>query len=367
MDPAVKKRNKKLFAGSATSSSVEIVYISNSETCGSDRSFFAVTGIDKGHFLYSSVLIYKDGSVKLFVSALEEEEARLSGLPYTVLDPKHSALFEELKNVGMVGVNASAIPLREAQLLRKKRIAFTDISQKISDLRSQKTEHEILNLRNSCKIASKTAGELPSMLKEGMTEKELAMLIDFSMRKKGAESSAFETIAAFGENTAVPHAHPGERRLKKGDLVLCDFGCLKGKMSSDITRVYCFGKAERWQKDLYNKINSIRKNSIEKIAVGKNGKLIHIDAEKEVIKYFDKMNYKGGMNHSLGHSIGYYTHDGKRLGITDYNIPSNFAVTVEPAGYIPGLGGIRLEDDILVLKDRVEVLTDAIPARLKEV
>ena len=165
MDSVIKSRNKLLFAESNSKDIPEIVYISNSESCGSDRSFFAVTGLNSGNFIYSSVLVYKDGSVKLFVSTLEEEEAILSKLPYIVMDVKRSNLFLEIKKYSRVGVNFSSLPLREAEIFKKKDIRICDVSSSVLDLRAIKTEKEIISLKKACIIANDTAKEIPLFLR----------------------------------------------------------------------------------------------------------------------------------------------------------------------------------------------------------
>lgn len=367
MDPAVRKRNLQIFEAArerlkkAGKGSLDALFITHRENAGADRNFFLVTGIDSGHFIYSAVLVHHDGSVHLFIHDLEEGEAKPTGLPYTLIKPGDETLIKALKGHRTVGINARAITLFEAGRLKDKRIPIADVSPELEEARAVKSKRELDNLRRACSITAAVAAHIPSLVKPGMTEKELAALIDYGMARLGAEGPAFETIAAFGENSAVPHALSGPRRLAKGDFILCDFGAAFGKMCADITRVYVCGKPSPEQNALYAAVYRIQEKALSRIKVGANGRDLHQEAENAVLDFFRKWGRPGTMGHGLGHSVGYYTHDGKRLGSVDYKLPDSFAVTVEPAGYLPGFGGVRIEDTILVTRKGVEVLTGEAP------
>ncbi len=367
MDPIIKKRNRELFdlAGERIrknkNKTLDVIYITNKEDSGADRNFFLLSGIDSGSFLYSSVLLFKDGSIQIFVQELEEEEARLTGLSYKVIKPGEETLFNALKGHQSIGVNARGMTLHEAGRLKDRRFSLVNISPELDDLRAVKTKVEIENLRKSSEIAAAVAAHVPTLVKQGMTEKELSALIDYGMARLGSERPSFDTIVAFGENSAIPHAKPGSRKLKKGDLILCDFGATWGKMCSDITRVYVLGNASCDQSSLYNTILAIQKEALDKIKSGINGQPLHQAANESVLDYFRKIKAPGKMGHGLGHSVGYYCHDGKRIGAVDYIIPENFATTIEPAGYLPGFGGVRIEDTILVTRRGAHVLTEKAP------
>ncbi|MBL8028338.1 MAG: aminopeptidase P family protein [Fibrobacteres bacterium] len=367
MNIFTKKRNRDLFEAASRRLSkshkggLDAIFLTHREDAGSDRCFFLVTGIEEGSFLYSSAVMYPDGSVHLFVHQLEEEEAKQTGLPYSVIQPGKETIISHLKGLTGIGINAQSITLSEAGRLKEKRFSIKNIAPELEDARAIKTEQEIVRMREAGSITARTAAKIPQMLKLGMTEKELAARIDYEMALLGSSGAAFATIAAFGENSAIPHAHPGNRQLKKGDFVLCDFGATSGKYCSDITRVFVAGQASNSQKSLYNTILSIQLEALKKVKLGINAKELHTAADDAVLRYFEKIKAPGRMGHGLGHSIGLYTHDGKRIGTVDYEIPDNFITTIEPAGYLPGFGGVRIEDTILIRKNEIEILTHEAP------
>jgi Xaa-Pro dipeptidase len=189
-----------------------------------------------------------------------------------------------------------------------------------------------------------------------MRECELAAEISHLQCMKGASSVAFETIVAFGANSAKPHYTPKNTRLKKGHFVLMDFGARYNMYCSDITRTLVMGKATQKQKKMYNTVLEANRLAIRKCKSGVHGKVLHELAKD----YIDNHGYKDRFIHGLGHSVGLATHDGKGLNAsTDFKMKKNMVFTIEPGIYIPGFGGVRIEDDVVVEKDGCKVLTKA--------
>ncbi len=173
--------------------------------------------------------------------------------------------------------------------------------------------------------------------------------------KNGAQDNAFTPIIAFGENSAEPHYFSGSRKLKKGDIVLMDFGARYKKYNSDMTRTYIFGRANEKTKRMYEVVLEAQRVGIESIKSGVKGS----DVDKKAREYIDSTEFKGLLIHSLGHGVGLAVHDHPALSPNSNLVLENgMVVTVEPGVYVRGFGGVRIEDDVLV-KGNGEVLTPA--------
>jgi len=353
----VEKRVKNIFKN--MEKKLDAVLIKNPGDPCVDDNFFYVTGLDKGVFEDSIALAYPDGEVDLLVSELEAEIAKKASVNLYVYKNKKTFddfLKKNLSNLKKVGLNFEIISHRDFCMLKKKykKPKFFDVSEGLAKTRLVKDEIEIKLIKKSCQIADKVMKAIPGMLRGGMYEYEIAAEIDYLMQKNGADKPAFETISSFGKNTAEPHYSHGETRLKKGSFVLFDFGSCYHRYNSDITRTFVFGKADKTQKEMYKMVLEAQKIGFESITPGVKANKIH-DA---VNNYIEKTRFKGRFIHSTGHSLGLSVHDGGGLSPkSKLVLRENMVFTVEPGVYIPGFGGVRIEDDVLVKKDGTEILT----------
>lgn len=325
-----------------------------------DKTFFYITGVEGGLF-EGSALIVKPDEVKIITSALEEETARKTGLEVIVANGKgefETAIKNNLAGMDSIGLNYSALTLnRYKDILRiipdKE---FIDVSSSIMESRRMKSPEEIAKIREAAKIGSEAFENTIGKLKEGMTESEVSALIAYEMMKLGASEPSFSTIVAFGENASMPHYAPGNRKLKKNDFVLIDFGARYKRYCSDITRTVVFGRANQEQRDMYDVVFRAQDESMRAIKENVNGK----DVDAIARKIIDSTKYKGRFIHSLGHGIGMDVHDHPALSHNyDFPLKENMVVTVEPGVYVPKVGGVRIEDDVIVKKDTFELITTA--------
>lgn len=240
---------------------------------------------------------------------------------------------------------------------------FTGVSDKLEKLRCIKTKAETENIQKAEQIGDAAFKHILSFIKEDVTEKELADEIEFFMRKNGAEKTSFDTIVAFGERAALPHAYPTDRQLKKGALVLMDFGCVYNGYCGDMTRTVCFGKATDRQREIYNLVLKAQLESLKAIKSGENSK--SVDAVARNI--FEEAGFAKLFNHSLGHGTGLLIHELPNLSPrSDAVLCEGNVVTVEPGLYFENEFGVRIEDLVVVTKDGYSNLTSS-PKELIEI
>jgi Xaa-Pro dipeptidase len=324
-----------------------------------DMAFFYVTGLTNGLFEGGGAVVTPDGGLDIVSSKLEEESAKKSRETLHIFrkapeaDAHFTALLSRNKKIGI-----NAEELTHASYQRLKRCApdaaLIDISQQVREARAVKDATEIASLRKACAIASEVACEIPSKIKAGMKEFDLAAEIAFMLQKRGAEKPNF-TIVQFGPNSAEPHYLGGDAVLRKGHFVLLDFGCLFNKYNSDITRTFVVGRASNEQKRMHAAVAEAQLVAFDMIKAGCDASAVHSAADASIAR----SGYKGRFTHWLGHSLGLATHDGMRFADYPLRLERNMVFTVEPGVYIPGLGGVRIEDDVVVTAGKPRLLTDA--------
>jgi Xaa-Pro dipeptidase len=326
-----------------------------------DMSFFYVTGLTEGLFEGSMSILYPDNTMEVVTSLLEAESAKKGDFEISIFKSKaeRKDLFKEkLSKFKKIGFNSEGLTHKNYLDLKEilPDMEFVDISESVKKARMIKDEKEIENLRHACKIISEVADGIVDFFSEGVLEYEVASELAYKMQKKGATGPSFDTISSFGKNTAEPHYTAGECSLKKGDFILLDFGAKYKRYCSDITRTYFFGNASDKQKDMYETVLKAQQIALDNIKIGENGKDVH----QKVSDFIEGTKYKGLFTHSTGHSIGLSVHDNAALTKeVDVILEENMVFTVEPGIYISGYGGVRIEDDVLVTKDGVELLTTA--------
>jgi Xaa-Pro dipeptidase len=340
---------------------LDAIMLLNGSEPHADMGFFYVTGLVEGLFEGSMVIIQKDGSIEVVTSLLEEESAKKGDFAVTIFKSKseRKEIFKEkLSSFKKIGINAQDLTHKNYLELEGllPGVEFVDVTESINKARMIKDEKEIETMRKACKIVSEVAEDIVAFFKEGVLEYEVAAEMSYMMQKKGAVGPSFDTISSFGKNTAEPHYTAGDAALKKSDFILLDFGAKYRRYVSDITRTYFMGKASEKQKDMYETVLKSQQIALDKIRPGVNGKDIH----QAVSDFIDGTKYKGLFTHSTGHSIGLSVHDNNALTKEiDVILEENMVFTVEPGIYVSGYGGVRIEDDVRVTKDGVEILTNA--------
>lgn len=223
-------------------------------------------------------------------------------------------------------------------------------------LRSVKSEEELLCIRKACRIADQGYEYILEHIRAGMTEKQAENELLYYMKSLGAQKESFDIIVASGENGAMPHAKAGERVLQPGDFVTMDFGVRVGEYCSDITRSFAIGEAREPLRTVYGIVLAAQEQAIAAVRPGRRCREIDAVARD----WIEKAGYGKNFSHNLGHSMGIACHEDPRFGPKDETVlEPGMVLTVEPGVYLEGIGGIRIEDDILVTESGCEVLTKA--------
>jgi Xaa-Pro aminopeptidase len=224
----------------------------------------------------------------------------------------------------------------------------------VEALRSQKDAQELAVMRKAALLAGEVVEGALKLLKPGVRESEVAAEIEYQMKRRGASGPSFETIVAFGERSALPHARPTGKRLRKNELVVLDLGVILGHYCSDITRTVYVGRAPQRVREWYRAVKEA--NQAGTAAVRAGTACGEVDAAaREVLK---KNGLETHFVHSTGHGLGLEVHETPRVarGQTIRLVPGN-VITIEPGVYVEGIGGIRIEDDVAVGVQGREVLT----------
>ncbi len=284
---------------------------------------------------------------------IEAAEKRFQGTDVTPVLYSQSEVMQRLKGYKSVGVSFTWISHVEFLAFEKEGISLVDIDAGLEKAMSVKKDWELAHIEKACALAEDAFNLLLPEIKEGMTETEVAALLEYNMRKLGAEGLSFETIVAFGAHAAVPHHVTGNARLKFGDEILIDFGCRVEGYCSDITRTFLFGddgKHEEFKK-AYACVLTAHELAKANIRAGMTGK----QADAIAREYLTAQGYGELFTHSLGHGIGLQVHEAPYLSPKRECVLENGMVfSDEPGVYKAGAYGIRIEDTVTLQDGKIK-------------
>jgi len=324
---------------------LDMIIIKNSQT--EDPNFFYLSDLGKGRFERAFLLAYPN-RVKMLGSSLDLDIVRKYKIPCSPIKKKLLKI-----RAKRIGVNYDGLTKTNSSILRKisPKARFINISKELAEARSLKTKMEISKLKKAGKMSCDIIDKLTDYIRPGLTENQIAAELIKKIYESGSDLS-FIPIVASGPNSAETHHVSENRKLRKGDLLLIDFGVRYEKYCSDVTRTFVLGRPSSRQQAMLNAVKEAQSHAIVQFKEGADGKIIYHSAKK-----FLDTKYPRKFTHGLGHGLGIDVHDFPRDISTTKPMKEGMVFTVEPGVYIKRFGGVRIEDDIVVRKNRAELLT----------
>lgn len=273
--------------------------------------------------------------------------------------PKRLAELCEQEGVHELRYESNYLSVDAFEQLREalgEEISFSSLKKAPQVLREVKTPNEIAVMRKAGAITAEAFENVLGKIRPGMTELELRLELENAMFRLGAEALAFDTIIASGVNGSLPHAVPGPRRLQKGDMITMDFGARVGGYCSDMTRTVALGEPSPEMRKVYSTVLRAQTMCEAALAAGKSC----YEIDRLARDYIDSQGYAGRFGHGLGHCVGLDIHENPRLSpVCHDKLKAGMVITVEPGVYLPGVGGVRIENTCLVKENGSESLTPA--------
>jgi Xaa-Pro aminopeptidase len=230
----------------------------------------------------------------------------------------------------------------------------TEVVEKLTLIKS---EEEIGAIRKAAEIADKVYEKVLQVIKPGVAELDVAAEIAYQTRLCGGEREAFTIIVASGERSALPHGAASDKKIRKGELITLDFGCVYKGFNSDMTRTVALGKIPVELQKIYEIVRAAQQGGIDKARAGMTAR----DLDSVCRDYITLHGYGSKFGHSTGHGLGIEVHELPKVSQRGerYKLEANMVVTIEPGIYLDGLGGVRIEDDVVIRRDGCEVLTNS--------
>lgn len=248
-------------------------------------------------------------------------------------------------NIKKIGIENQAMTIKEYISLKEAGLDITLLTNELGKIRAVKTKEEIDIMKKACELTDEIFAKVISQIKEGMTELEVAALLQYYSMKKGATGMAFETIVASGERGAMPHGRPTTKKLKRNEAITIDFGIVYEGYQSDMTRTISIGTPPKIIQDIYEAVLKAQKLAIDGIKSGARARDIDKIARDSIIN----SGFGEYFTHGLGHGMGMGDGEVPTLNNRSEDIlEEGMVMSCEPGIYIPNVGGVRIEDDIVI-------------------
>lgn len=255
----------------------------------------------------------------------------------------------DISGLKRIGFESNLLTFAEYEVLKNSLSSqeLIPINGTVELLRQQKDETELDYLTLASEISDKALEKTLPLIKSGISELELAANLEYHLKMNGAENLSFDTLILSGSRTSLLHGKPSDKKLEKGDLVLFDFGALYKGYHADISRTFIVGRASDQQKEMYHIIKKAQEDAVNALKPG-----ISSQIPDNIVRSVIPEKYIGYYYPGLGHGVGLQIHEEPFLGQAhDYKLLRNMVITIEPGIYIPGFGGIRIEDTVLITEN----------------
>ncbi|MCJ7839733.1 Xaa-Pro peptidase family protein [Lederbergia sp. NSJ-179] len=332
----------------------------------SPDNIFYLTGFrSEPHERLLALVAFQEKEPFIICPAMEKADARNSGWEYEIIgyqdtDQPWDFMEQRIKaripdiQQGAIEKNHLNVQRYEELITRFPGIILQDAEPILNELRMLKTAEEMASIRKACELADFAVEVGVSEIAEGKTELDLIATIEYEVKKKGVSGMSFDTMVLTGVNAASPHGTPGISRIKKGDFVLFDLGVIYEGYCSDITRTVAFGDISSEQQKIYETVLSAQEAAVNAVKPGVLAK----DLDRIARTHIQNAGYGEFFPHRLGHGLGISIHEYPSITATNpLNMAAGMVFTIEPGIYVPDVAGVRIEDDVFVTENGVEVLT----------
>lgn len=330
-----------------------------------DNVFYLSGFLSDPHERLLGIAVFQTAEPFLLCPNMEVNEAKKAGWPYEIIgysdidDP-----WDLLKKRTTIRIPAShkiAIEKEHLTVTRYEQLSslfpearMISAEEKLRQLRLIKTDNELAKIRKACHLADYAINIGVQEIKEGRTEMEVLAAVEYALKKKGVQKMSFSTMVLTGKNAASPHGTPGDTKIQKGDLILFDLGVIIEGYCSDITRTVAYYDINEEQERIYQTVLQAQQEAINKIRPQAMASEIDLTARQVI----DAAGYGEYFPHRLGHGLGISVHEYPSITETNpFSLTKGMVFTVEPGIYVPDVAGVRIEDDVAVTDNGVEILT----------
>lgn len=314
------------------------------------------------HERFLGLLLSPANDPVLIVPALDANAAEAASTVKNIVthqdtDNPYLLLKEQIQgSAGTLALEKDQLTVSRYEQLRQHVNAdrIEDVGLALRDLRIRKSAEEVKIIKNAVRLVEDVLTQGMDRVKIGISELELVAELEYLMKKLGADAPSFATMVLSGPNTALPHGVPGARRIEAGDLLMFDLGVYAGGYASDITRTFAVGDLKPEAVNIYETVLAANLAGIQAVKPG----VTYGSIDQAARKVIDDAGYGHAFVHRLGHGLGMDVHEYPSVhGLNQDILQPGAVFTIEPGIYLQGVGGVRIEDDVIVTGDGVEVLT----------